>query len=76
MTDLRPLTIADVGLFTGVPQHENFSRIKDLLPTRAMAPSSKPSAWPQGDTITLPATYSFDGESRSTEQFLEDTDTG
>jgi CubicO group peptidase (beta-lactamase class C family) len=76
MTDQKFVTIADLGSFTGVPQHENFSRIKDLLPTRAMAPSSKPSAWPQGDAITLPATYSFDGESRSTEQFLEDSDTG
>jgi CubicO group peptidase (beta-lactamase class C family) len=75
MTDQKLVTIADLGLFTGVPQHESFSRIKDLLPTRAMAPSSKPSAWPQGDAITLPATYSFDGESRSTERFLEDTDT-
>jgi CubicO group peptidase (beta-lactamase class C family) len=76
MTDHKFVSIADLGLFTGVPQHENFSRIKDLLPTRAMAPSSKPTAWPQGAAITLPETYSFDGEPRSTEQFLEDTDTG
>jgi CubicO group peptidase (beta-lactamase class C family) len=76
MTDQKFVTMADLGLFTGVPQHENFSRIKDLLPTRAMAPSSRPTAWPQGAAITLPETYSLDGESRSTEQFLEDTDTG
>jgi len=76
MTDQKPVTIADLGLFTGAPQHENFSRMKDLLPTRAMAPSSKPTAWPQGDAITLPTAYCFDGESRSTERFLADTDTG
>ncbi|MFF7945139.1 serine hydrolase domain-containing protein [Nocardia gamkensis] len=76
MTDQTFVSIADLGLFTGIPQHENFSRIKDLLPTRTMAPSSKPGAWPRGDAITLPATYVFDGQSRSTEQFLEDTDTG
>jgi CubicO group peptidase (beta-lactamase class C family) len=76
MTDQKFVSIADLKLFTGVPQHQNFSRIKDLLPTRAMAPSSKPTAWPQGEAVTLPETYSFDGASRSTEQFLEDTDTG
>jgi len=46
MTDQKHVTIADLGLFTGAPQHESFSRIKDLIPARAMAPSSKPSAWP------------------------------
>lgn len=75
MTDQTFMGIADMKLFSGVPQHENFSRIKDLLPTRAMAPSSEPNVWPQGDAITLPETYSFDRESRSTEQFLIDTDT-
>ncbi|KQV94558.1 serine hydrolase [Streptomyces sp. Root369] len=75
MTDQKHMTLADLGLFSGVSQHGNFARLKDLIPTRAMAPSSKPSAWQQGAPITLPASYEFDGESRPTEQFLEDTDT-
>jgi CubicO group peptidase (beta-lactamase class C family) len=75
MPDQKFVTIAELGLFTGAPQHENFSRIKDLIVTREMAPSSKPTAWPEGDPITLPPTYSFDGQSRSTKSFLEDTDT-
>ncbi|MER5221012.1 serine hydrolase domain-containing protein [Streptomyces flaveus] len=75
MTDQTPKSMAELGLFTGAPQYENFSRIKDLLPTCAMAPSSTPRPWPQGDTISLPETYVFASESRSTEEFLADTDT-
>ncbi|MEU6230640.1 serine hydrolase [Streptomyces sp. NPDC047042] len=76
MTDHKPKTMAELGLFSGVPQYENFSRIKDLLATRAMAPSSNPLTWPQGGAIALPETYTFAGESRSAEQFLKETDTG
>jgi CubicO group peptidase (beta-lactamase class C family) len=75
MTDLSRQTLADLALFTGVPQHENFNRLKDLLDVREMAASAKPYAWPEGTPVTLPATYEFDGAGRSTEQFLVDTDT-
>jgi hypothetical protein len=50
-------------------------RVKDLLETREMACSSKPHTWPQGDPITLPETYTFEGAARSTEEFMTDTDT-
>jgi CubicO group peptidase (beta-lactamase class C family) len=75
MTDPSRQTLADLALFTGVPQHENFNRLKDLLDVREMAASAKPYAWPEGTPVTLPATYEFDGAGRSTEQFLVDTDT-
>lgn len=75
MTDQPPQTLANLGLFTGVPQYENFCRIKDFADVREMAPSSKPHAWPVGDTITLPDAYEVDGTVRSTEEFLADTDT-
>jgi len=75
MTDLQPRSMAELGLFTGVPQYENFARIKDLMPTRAMPASLAPSPWPQGEPVTLPESYTFEGEVRATERFLADTDT-
>jgi CubicO group peptidase (beta-lactamase class C family) len=75
MTDPRRQTLADLALFTGAPQHENFCRMKDLLDAREMAASAKPHVWPEGTPITLPPAYEFDGDTRSTEDFLVDTDT-
>ncbi|MFD5254120.1 serine hydrolase domain-containing protein [Streptomyces bobili] len=75
MTDQKRLTLADLHLFTGAPQHENFSRVKDLLDTCEMASSSRAHAWPQGDPIGLPETYEFDGTVRSAEEFMADTGT-
>ncbi|HTF53369.1 MAG TPA: hypothetical protein VK735_38480, partial [Pseudonocardia sp.] len=75
MADQKRITIADLGLFTGAPQHENFCRVKDLLDTRQMASSSKPHTWAQGDPIRLPETYEFEGAARSAEEFMADTDT-
>ncbi|MBN3782857.1 serine hydrolase [Burkholderia sp. Ac-20345] len=70
-----PASLADVGLFTGAPQHENFCRVDELAPISRMPASSKPYTWPNGPTIALPQTYTFEGTSRSTEDFLVDTDT-
>ncbi|HEX4252657.1 MAG TPA: serine hydrolase [Pseudonocardia sp.] len=75
MTDSSRRSLADLGLFTGAPQHENFCRLKDLLDVHEMAPSAKPYTWPQGAPITLPETYAFNGAARSTGEFLIDTDT-
>lgn len=75
MTTQQRATIAELGLFTGAPQHENFCRLKDLLDTSEMAASSKPYTWPEGDPLDLPRTYRFDGATRSTDDFLVDTDT-
>jgi CubicO group peptidase (beta-lactamase class C family) len=71
----RPASLAEVGLFTGVAQHENFARIRDLTPVREMQASSTPSPWPSGPAMDLPETYVFDGATRSTESFLDATDT-
>ncbi|MFF9572575.1 serine hydrolase domain-containing protein [Streptomyces sp. NPDC014685] len=75
MTDQKRMTMADLGLFTGAPQHEHFCRMKDLLDTREMAPSAHPHFWPRGETTPLPETYEYDGTARPTEEFLADTDT-
>lgn len=71
----RPASMAEVGLFTGATQHENFARIDDLAPVRRMPASSRPLPWPEGPRLALPETYTFDGSPRSTEKFLTDTDT-
>ncbi|KRA28033.1 MULTISPECIES: serine hydrolase domain-containing protein [unclassified Nocardioides] len=70
-----PASLMDIGLFTGVPQHDNFARVRDLAPTRRMPAATRPFTWPTGPTIELPPTYPFRGEERSSEQFLMDTDT-
>ncbi|MFF1651261.1 serine hydrolase domain-containing protein [Streptomyces sp. NPDC058240] len=75
MTVQKRMTLPDLGLFTGAPQHEHFCRMKDLLDTREMAPSAQPHPWPLGETIPLPETYDYDGTSRPTKEFLAGTDT-
>lgn len=71
----RPASLADVGLFTGAPQHDTFARIRDLAPTRSMPAASRPFAWPTGPTVQLPTSYRFDGRTHSTAEFLVGTDT-
>jgi CubicO group peptidase (beta-lactamase class C family) len=72
MTDMK---LTDLGMFTGQPQFENFSRLKDILPVSRMAASANPHEFVQGAPVPLPATYSFEGEQRATGEFLADTDT-
>lgn len=75
MTDQKRTTLADLGLFTGVPQHENFCRLKDLLDVVEMPSSSKPHVWPEGDPVGLPESFEFGGTRCDTEDFLTGTDT-
>ncbi len=72
MTDKH---ITDLDLFTGKPQYKNFSRFKEMLPVSRMAASSTPYQFADGQTIALPATYAFEGEERSSDNFLTETDT-
>lgn len=75
MADHTPSSFVELGLFTGIPQHENFARIPELLPTSKMSPSSTPHDWPAGDPLELPKSYALNGEHKSTEDFLVQTDT-
>ncbi|MEV8389131.1 MULTISPECIES: serine hydrolase [unclassified Streptomyces] len=76
MTSYRTTpTLRDLAVFTGEPQHQNFCRMAEMLPSRTMAPSSRPSALPEGEPSGLPPTYRFEGTTRSTSAFLSDTDT-
>ncbi len=42
MTERSNEALLSIGLFTGVPQHENFPRLKDIAPVGHMTPSSRP----------------------------------
>jgi len=68
-------SLVQLGLFSGAPQYDNFNRFKDLVPTSKLSPATKPFAFPQGSPIELPATYEYEGKSKSTESFFADTDT-
>mgnify|MGYP002759335437 CR=1 FL=1 len=70
-----PNKMLEMGLFTGAPQHDNFCRIRELAPTTEMPASSHPLPWRRGSDISLPTRYTFAGQTRSTEQFLSETDT-
>jgi len=63
------------ALYNGQRQIETFCRIDQFLPTANMAASSTPRELPKGAPISLPETYEFEGETRSTATLLEETDT-
>lgn len=75
MTVGPTFTLVDLGIFSGKPQHDNFCRLHELATTSTLTPSTKPSAWPKGAQVSLPATYDVDGDARDSETFLKDTDT-
>ncbi|MDX6231412.1 MAG: hypothetical protein QOH68_363 [Nocardioidaceae bacterium] len=64
-----------LGLFTGAPQHENFTRMAEILPSSRMAPSTAPREWPVGDPIEAPDTYRYDDQDKPFEDFFVETDT-
>lgn len=62
-------------LFSGAEQYENFNRIADLFPTAAMSASPEPYQFPDGPVMELPASFVFEGNQVSTDEFLRETDT-
>ena len=66
---------ARLNLYSGEPQHEAFSRMKDLLSSTRMKPSTKPFHFPEDDQMALPEGYQFENAMKSTGAFLEETDT-
>ncbi|GAA3398333.1 serine hydrolase domain-containing protein [Cryptosporangium minutisporangium] len=75
MTERQLRSVADLGLFTGAPQHDHFARMHELVPTSTMAAAAEPSEWPHGDPVELPEAFDFDGRERPTSPFLVETDT-
>jgi CubicO group peptidase (beta-lactamase class C family) len=72
-----PMTDSDFvpSLFTGEPQHENFNRVNELLPTTTLKPSTNPYQFPTGAPLGLPASFNYEGEEIDTEGFLTEVDT-
>lgn len=68
-------SLFELGIFAGVPQHDNFCRIPEILPTTAMPPSATARQWPLGEPVQPPQTYVFAGTARSVEDFFVQTDT-
>ena len=75
MSNLETTPFDQLALFSGAPQHQNFGRFKDMAPTSAMAASKTPFTFPVGKPIDLPKHYSFEGNSKSVEEFFTETDT-
>jgi CubicO group peptidase (beta-lactamase class C family) len=71
----KPASLAETGLFTGSPQHEYFCQTDHFAPVSRMPVSSTPYVWPVGPSVSIPASYVFEGATKSTEDFLKDTDT-
>lgn len=64
-----------LNLYAGEPQHENFCRMADHFPTRAMPASTNPFNFPEGSPIELPPSFGTDTLEASTTRFLAETDT-
>lgn len=61
------------SLFTGVEQHGNFNRLKDVFPTQRMTASPTPFLFPEVQAVDLPAEYTFRGGKHSVAGFLTET---
>ncbi len=66
---------ASLNLYSGQPQHENFSRMKDLFPVGTLDPARSPHPFPTGNAIDLPDAFEFEGMTRPTKDFIGATDT-
>jgi CubicO group peptidase (beta-lactamase class C family) len=64
-----------MNLYVGEPQHENFANMEKNFPTRDMPAASVPFDFPDGQPMSLPASFKFGGNDQSTVGFIEETDT-
>lgn len=62
-------------LFSGAEQYENFNRLAELYPVSTMRAAEEPFEFPNGEPITLPASFEYKGRVVDTERFLAETDT-
>ncbi len=74
MSDQTPQG-SGLDLFSGEPQHDAFRRMGDFFPTSDLTAATEPHVFPVGAPLGLPETYEFGGATRSTADFLVDTDT-
>lgn len=75
MTTQQIASFADLPLFLGEPMEDYFCRLNEIIPTSAMAPSTEPQVWAEGEPLSLPASYTFQGVEKATEDLLNETGT-
>lgn len=64
-----------LALFSGARQENHFNKMFELFPSKELKPSPAPYDFPQGETIDLPESYEFQGQTKSVEAFFSETDT-
>lgn len=62
-------------LFSGAEQYENFNRLAELYPVTTMEAAPESFDFPEGEAISLPASFTYKGQTVDTETFLAETDT-
>src|SRR5699024_5497452 len=75
LTTQQIASFADLPLFLGEPMEDYFCRLNEIIPTSAMAPSTEPQVWAEGEPLSLPASYTFQGVEKATEDLLNETGT-
>ena len=63
------------SLFSGKEQYENFARIPDMFPVSTLEPSTFPKPFATGPKLTLPESFTHDGNTQNVRNFLAETDT-
>ncbi len=61
-------------MFSGKEQVERFRSVEDYFPTRTIEASGTASPLTKGPFLRFPGRYEFNGEMKSTEQLLNETD--
>jgi len=68
--------IAFVGtLFSGAEQYENFNRVNELIPVTTMTAAKAPFEFDNGEQISMPESFEYEGNSVPVAEFLDSTDT-
>jgi len=63
------------SLFSGADQVQNFRTIAHTFPVHVIAAPAQANPFEPGTELPLPTSYVFDGKTRNTAEFLDQTDT-
>lgn len=68
-------TTKNTKLFSGIDQTANFRAMSAIYPVRVIRRSSRPAPFAAGKPLALPPTFTFDGKTLETQEFLTQVDT-
>jgi len=71
---LERLMIAQ-SMFSGADQVDHFRTMAQVFPSRVIPAAKEPSLFESGEALSLPDSYVFNGQTRNTSAFLNETDT-